>query len=205
MTAGVIGAMATGECTLAARVGGWLFRYRGYAPLPLLLVPVTAARPLTTEWWLAAIVLLTVGEAMRLAGVAAAGPETRRRTRAVQRLVTYGAFSWNRNPLYTGNFLAWVGFALLSGDPRFITAAIAIFAIVYGFIVRYEEAVLESIFGDVYIAYKRSTPRWLPRRPRLAVHGAHCWRAAWRAETSTFANYFGLAAILAAKAKFPIL
>jgi protein-S-isoprenylcysteine O-methyltransferase Ste14 len=197
--------MATGECTLAARVGGWLFRYRGYAPLPLLLFPLTAARPLTIEWWLAAMVLVAVGESMRLAGVAAAGPETRRRTRAVRRLVTYGAFSWTRNPLYTGNFLAWTGFALLSGDPRFVSVTIALFAIVYGFIVRYEEAVLESIFGDDYLAYKHSTPRWLPRRPRPMVRGAHCWRDAWRAETSTFANYVGLAMILAAKARFPIL
>jgi protein-S-isoprenylcysteine O-methyltransferase Ste14 len=195
------------EQALVPRLGGWLFRNRGYAPLPLLLVPISPSAPLTPTWWIAALVLIVTGEALRIAGVAAAGPETRRRTRAVHRLVTYGAFAWTRNPLYTGNLLAWTGFALLSGDPRFVGVAMVLFAAVYACIVRYEEAVLESIFGETYLAYKRHTPRWLPHPPPryLPTAGTHRWRAAWRAETSTFANYVGLAALLAAKARFPIL
>ncbi len=190
---------------MVPRLGGWLFRNRGYVPLPLLLVPISPSVSLTPAWWTVALMLIVAGEALRIAGVAAAGPETRRRTRAVQRLVTYGAFAWTRNPLYTGNCLVWTGFALLSGDPRFVGVAVLLFAAVYACIVRYEEAVLESIFGETYLVYKRRTPRWLPRLPPVRDTGDHRWRAAWRAETSTFANYVGLAALLAAKARFPVL
>ena len=58
---------------------------------------------------------IAVGEWIRLAGVAAAGTATRRRSRDVQRLVNYGIFGWTRNPLYIGNFLIWTGFVIASG------------------------------------------------------------------------------------------
>ena len=97
-----------------------------------------------------------LGEWIRLAGVAAAGTVTRRRSRDVQRLVTYGIFRWVRNPLYVGNFLIWMGFVVISGVLWFVPVAIVVFAIEYTFIVAYEEGVLESIFGREYLEYKRT-------------------------------------------------
>ena len=116
--------------------------------------------------------VVVAGESIRLAGVAAAGTVTRRRSRDVQRLVTYGVFGWVRNPLYVGNFLIWMGFAIISGVYWFLPLAIVIFAIEYSLIVRYEEGVLESIFGAEYLAYKQTTPRWIPRPPVSARRGS---------------------------------
>ena len=113
--------------------------------------------------------LIVFGEWIRLAGVAAAGTVTRRRSRDVQRLVTYGIFRWVRNPLYVGNFLIWMGFVVISGVLWFLPIAIVIFAIEYTLIVAYEEGVLESIFGQEYLDYKQTTPRWIPRPPRAAA------------------------------------
>ena len=125
-----------------------------------------------------------------MAGVAAAGTETRRRSRAVQRLVTYGVFSWSRNPLYNGNFVIWMGFVVISGVLWFLPVATLLFAVEYSFIVRYEEGVLESIFGDEYLAYKRRTPRWLPRFSSTPPNGdGYQWGEAWRSEISTFLQY----------------
>lgn len=187
------------ECTAAARLGAILFRNRGWLPVPFLIVPLLAPGQTSVAGWIVGGLLILVGEAIRLAGVAAAGTVTRRRSREVQRLVTYGAFAWSRNPLYNGNLLAWLGFVVISGVLWFLPAALLLFAFEYSLIVRYEEGVLESTFGDEYLAYKRSTPRWLPRPPERAVRGEHCWAEAWRSEVSTFLQYAALVLAFVAK------
>jgi hypothetical protein len=119
----------------------------------------------------------------------------------VQRLVTYGIFGWMRNPLYVGNFLIWIGFTVISGVLWFLPIAVLLFAAEYTLIVRYEEGVLESIFGDEYLAYKSRTPRWLPRPPAARESGEHDWSEAWRSEISTFLQYAVITAAFVAKAR----
>jgi protein-S-isoprenylcysteine O-methyltransferase Ste14 len=177
------------EQTQAARIGAVLFRNRGWLPVPFLAVPLLVPGHMTPNRWFIGLVLIIIGEGIRLAGVAAAGSVTRRRSRAVQRLVTYGAFGWSRNPLYNGNFLIWMGFIVISGVLWFLPVAMLIFAIEYSLIVRFEEGVLESTFGEEYLAFKRSTPRWLPRPPRGANSGEHDWAEAWKSEISTLLQY----------------
>ena len=145
--------------------------------------------------------LVVLGETWRLAGVAAAGTTTRRRSRNVQRLVTYGAFSWSRNPLYNGNFLIWIGFAVISGVLWFLPIAIVVFALEYSLIVRYEEGVLESTFGEEYLAYKRRTPRWIPRSVPASASGEYDWPQAWKSEVSTFLQYLVLLIAFAVKSR----
>jgi protein-S-isoprenylcysteine O-methyltransferase Ste14 len=183
----------------SARIGAVLFRHRGWLPVPFLLVPLLAKGDTSEMSWILGFVFIVVGEAMRLAGVAAAGTVTRRRSRTVQRLVTYGVFAWMRNPLYVGNFLLWLGFIVVSGVFWFIPVAIVLFAVEYTLIVRYEEGVLESIFGDEYLRYKDRTSRWLPRPPGVADEGEHHWTEAWRSEISTFLQYIAISAAFIAK------
>jgi len=152
-----------------------LFRHRGWLPVPFLLVPLLARGTMRPSNWIIGFVLIVIGEAIRLAGVAAAGTVTRRRSRTVQRLVTYGIFAWMRNPLYVGNFLIWIGFTVISGVLWFLPVAALLFAVEYTLIVRYEEGVLESIFGDEYLAYKTRTPRWFPSPPATREAGEHQW------------------------------
>ena len=183
----------------SARVGAVLFRHRGWLPVPFLLVPLIAHGSTDAMNWILGLAFIGIGEAIRLAGVAAAGTVTRRRSRTVQRLVTYGIFAWMRNPLYVGNFLIWLGFIVISGVFWFIPVAIVLFAIEYTLIVRYEEGVLESIFGDEYLRYKERTSRWFPRPPGTDEEGEHHWGEAWRSEVSTFLQYLAIAALFVAK------
>jgi hypothetical protein len=88
---------------------------------------------------------------------------------------------------------------VISGVLWFLPLAIALFAVEYSLIVAYEEGVLESIFGDEYLAYKRIAPRWIPRPPGQPEKGPHDWGEAWRSEISTFLQYGALAAVFAAK------
>ena len=191
--------VSAAEQTTAARFGAVLFRNRGWLPVVFLAVPLVVPARTTRAQWIAGLLLVAIGEAIRLAGVAAAGTVTRRRSRTVQRLVDYGIFAWVRNPLYIGNFLAWMGFTVISGLFWFIPVAILLFAVEYSLIVRYEEGVLESIFGAAYLAYKQRTPRWFPRPPRAAPVGEHHWGEAWKSEISTLLQYAVLIAAFVVK------
>jgi hypothetical protein len=83
----------------------------------------------------------------------------------------------------------------------FLPVAIVLFAVEYTLIVRYEEGVLESIFGQEYLAYKGRTSRWFPRPPRTPESGEHHWAEAWRSEISTFLQYVVIAGLFVAKQK----
>ena len=194
--------LSAAEQSALARAGRVLFRYRGFVPVPFLLIPLLVPGHQTLRGWLIAVAFIVVGEIIRIIGVAAAGTVTRRRSRDVQRLVTYGVFSWMRNPLYVGNFLVWIGFVVGSGVLWFLPVAVVLFAIEYTLIVRYEEGVLESIFGAEYLAYKARTPRWIPRPPRQPESGPHDFGEALRSEVSTFAQYAAIAAAFWVKARF---
>ena len=182
--------ISAAEQSLPAQIGGVLFRHRGWLPLLFLGIPLVMPGSTSPFRWEIGLALIVIGEAIRLAGVAAAGTVTRRRSRNVQRLVTYGIFAWSRNPLYNGNFLIWMGFVTISGVLWFLPIAILLFAVEYELIVRYEEGVLESTFGRDYLEYKNETPRWIPRRPRGVHHsGEYHWREAFKSEISTFLQY----------------
>jgi protein-S-isoprenylcysteine O-methyltransferase Ste14 len=190
------------ERSTSARIGARLFRARSWLPVPFLLLALLARSNATAVNWIVGALLIVPGEVIRLAGVAAAGTVTRRRSRDVQRLVTYGIFGWVRNPLYVGNFLIWMGFVVISGVPWLVPLAIVVFALEYYFIVAYEEGVLESIFGPEYLGYKKSTPRWVPRMPARRESGPHDWSEALRSEVSTFLQYVALVAVFGLKQKF---
>jgi protein-S-isoprenylcysteine O-methyltransferase Ste14 len=187
------------ESAALVRLGGWLFRHRGYLPVPFIVVPFIAHGERVLSQWVFGALFIACGEAMRLWGVAAAGAETRRRSRVVTRLVTYGPFAWMRNPLYFGNFFVWTGFSVAAGIHWFLPVAVAMFALEYTPIVRYEEAVLESTFGDEYTRYKKRTSRWIPSSPEGTATGPMSWPAAWRSERSTLIQYAVLAAVLATR------
>jgi hypothetical protein len=69
--------------------------------------------------------------------------------------------------------------------------------------VAYEEGVLESIFGETYLAYKARTPRWIPRPPRTPEESEPLrWGEALRSELSTFMQYAALVAALLLKSRF---
>ena len=82
-----------------------------------------------------------------------------------RRLVTEGPFAWTRNPIAGSHFLAVLGVALTVGSPAAIALTVLL-GVPADFIIRREERIVESRFGDAYRAYKASVPRWIPRRPR---------------------------------------
>ncbi len=196
-------AISAAEETRAARVGAWLFRCRSFLPVPIALIGLAVPGRQWLATWVIGGWFILWGELTRIAGVAAAGTVTRRRSRNVKELVTWGAFAYTRNPLYVGNALIWVGFAVMSGVAWFPLVALLLFAIEYHFIVAYEEGVLESIFGAEYLAYKAKTSRWWPLKTMgRSLRGPHHWGEAVISERSTFLQYVALVVALILKARF---
>jgi protein-S-isoprenylcysteine O-methyltransferase Ste14 len=81
-------------------------------------------------------------------------------------LLTDGPYQWSRNPMYVAALLIWSGWALFYGSVAVLVAIIVLgVAIAFG-VVPAEERKLEAQFGETYLRYKETTPRWL--RPRIA-------------------------------------
>lgn len=80
-------------------------------------------------------------------------------------LVVRGLYRWMRNPMYVGVLSVVLGEALFYEAPVLFGLVAVAFAVFHLFIVLYEEPVLREKFGDAYERYRRTVPRWLPRRP----------------------------------------
>jgi protein-S-isoprenylcysteine O-methyltransferase Ste14 len=146
--------------------GGWLFRHRTALPLPIAaaILVIPAGNDTVGVTLPAAGVAVTVlGEAIRLWGVRHIGAISRTRSERLGPLVDSGPFGYVRNPLYIGNILLWVGFALMARLWWLAPIALALLAAEYHAIVGWEERLLVQRIGDAYRDYMRRVPRWLPR------------------------------------------
>jgi protein-S-isoprenylcysteine O-methyltransferase Ste14 len=81
-----------------------------------------------------------------------------------KRLVVAGIYRYVRNPMISGVLTVLFGESLVFRSVGLAQWAIAFFVINAIYIPLFEERQLEGRFGDDYRAYKRSVPRWIPRR-----------------------------------------
>jgi protein-S-isoprenylcysteine O-methyltransferase Ste14 len=78
-------------------------------------------------------------------------------------LITEGMHKRVRHPLYSGTFLFVIGIAFLFPySKNWLASAIIIFYTVVGTI--FEERKLILQFGDAYRQYKRTVPKFIPKR-----------------------------------------
>ena len=113
-------------------------------------------------------------------------------------LATEGPYELCRNPLYLGSLLMVSGFCTLIADPLTAAALAVGFGVTIGPTIRQEEGKLGRRFGDVWVAYVRQVPTFVPRRlPRtLGPISATTWRGN-REYNALLATGLGLLAILA--------
>jgi protein-S-isoprenylcysteine O-methyltransferase Ste14 len=153
-----------------AKIGGWLFRHRTWLPLPivavLMIVPSPGASLIAV---LAGAVTVATGEAVRLWAVRQIGVISRTRSDRLGPLVRSGPFGLVRNPLYVGNLLLWIGFAISAGMLWFVPIILVVVGAEYHAIVRWEESHLEERLGESYRTYKAEVGRWLPRSRKSSL------------------------------------
>lgn len=129
--------------------------------------------PATTTAWLA-LVPVALGVALYISCVwvfATVGRGTPGPWDAPRRLVAVGPYRWVRNPIYIG------ALAVILGEAWFFTSVpLLIYAgeaaiVCHAFVIGYEELTLQRRFGDDYVTYLRTVPRWIPRRPSAVPPG----------------------------------
>jgi protein-S-isoprenylcysteine O-methyltransferase Ste14 len=103
----------------------------------------------------AGMALALIGEAIR---IWASG-----HIEKTERLATGGPYAFTRNPLYVGSALLALGVAVASASVLVVIAVAAYFAILYPPVIREESAFLAARFPDVYAAWARDVPAFLPR------------------------------------------
>ena len=76
-------------------------------------------------------------------------------------LITNGILRYTRNPMYFGILLIYVAFIFLSVSLISIALFIIVF-LVYNWMVNFEQNILEKMFGDDFLEYKKKVPKWFP-------------------------------------------
>jgi protein-S-isoprenylcysteine O-methyltransferase Ste14 len=78
-------------------------------------------------------------------------------------LCSSGPFAYIRNPLYLGNFVIGIGVAVSLNEWYGYALFFVQYALVYSFLIPYEERYLLEKFGDVYADYSTHVRRFLPK------------------------------------------
>ena len=160
------------------RQGNWLFRWRSYLPLavlvPLGIGVATMKWPFGSyrvhEYWeFLSLVVSLLGVAMRVITVAHTPRGTSGRNthgQVAESLNTTGVYSMVRHPLYVGNFLIGLGVFLIPMEGWLVAIYTLSFCIYYERIMAAEEHFLRGKFGAAFNEWAVRTPAFVPN-PRL--------------------------------------
>ena len=119
------------------------------------------ARP--TVWTiLAGCPIILIGEGIR---IWSSGYITKN-----QMLVQAGPYAFTRHPLYLGNFVIGLGFAVMTAEISLVVLYLIAFSIIYFSTIAEEEESLMNRFGQEFAEYVRQVPRFVPL-PTGAVNG----------------------------------
>jgi protein-S-isoprenylcysteine O-methyltransferase Ste14 len=77
-------------------------------------------------------------------------------------LLTSGIFQYSRNPMYLGILFLYLSMIILSISLISIVLFIII-ALIYNEMIKFEEKILEDLFGEAYKEYKQKVGRWIPK------------------------------------------
>jgi protein-S-isoprenylcysteine O-methyltransferase Ste14 len=153
--------------------------------------------------------LAFAGEAVRAWAVGYSGVTTRGDTVTAAALVTAGPYAYVRNPLYVGNFITALGFAIAftgrnSAAVRTALVASALGSMigVYSVVIPHEERYLRETFGAEFDQYVADVPPVVPRAaPAGSERGSYDPSVIGRAESRTFITFGAMLLALAFKAR----
>lgn len=179
--------------------GSWLFRHRSYLPLILIAFFLPCLGTFTylgqskflNEFWQGfclaisafglVVRIITVGRAP----IGTSGRNTREQVAST--LNSTGIYSVVRHPLYLGNYLIFMGFALWPHVWWLAVLTTCIYALYYERIMLAEEAFLRLRFGETFEKWSGETPAFIPRfrgwKPSVVPF---CWRTVAQREYNAF-------------------
>ena len=140
------------------------FKFRSYTPIPIALAIIYNSQPIL-PFNILGILLIVIGEMIRINAVRYAGGATRTRNVGAPSLCTSGPYSYTRNPLYWGNIIIYTGVTFLGGGQwmwHFVAIIIIFFIVQYHLIISLEEETLKLKFEKEYDSYIENVPKLLP-------------------------------------------
>lgn len=152
--------------------GNWLFRWRSYLPITLIIVILPAidsaefqSSKFILYYDLTALFISLTGLSIRCVVVGykpknTSGGNVRKQRAEV--LNTKGLYSVVRHPLYLGNFIIWIGISMVFRAWWMTVLIGLIFCLYYERIVFAEEEFLRKKFKDSFVQWASITPAFLP-------------------------------------------
>ena len=125
------------------------------------LLPVTRIIP--HPYHLTGIAIILSGFALTLAAnrVMLKNRTTNQPEGTPDLLVTSGPFKISRNPVYLGMTIILLGVEILLGSLSVLIFPVIFVIIIDRLFVKREEHVLENMFGERYLEYKKRVRRWI--------------------------------------------
>ena len=159
--------------------GNWLFKRRGILPLIILTAGIVVfiysksdayslfhSEPSFGDYYTLGCIFVTLlGLAVRVYTVGYTPDNTSGRNTAKQVADTLnmtGIYSTVRHPLYIGNFLMWLGIALVVQNFWFVAVFVLLYWIYYERIIYAEEQFLSRKFGETFTEWAAKTPAVIP-------------------------------------------
>ncbi|MEK7449746.1 MAG: isoprenylcysteine carboxylmethyltransferase family protein [Planctomycetota bacterium] len=145
----------------------FLFRYRAFPYLMLLPVLFLDNHWLLTDrsiiFGIGPTILL-IGVILRLWCIRYIGGAARVKDKAATKrmLVTGGPYGYCRNPIYIANIIMLAGASIMMKLLWMAPVIVITIFLWYHLIIKYEESILQNIYGEDYIRYASDTPRWMP-------------------------------------------
>ena len=154
--------------------GVWLFRWRSY--LPLLLIVLLSYPMLRFKYFMGSeagdqiweIFCLSVGlfgfliRAITIGHAPAHTSGRNTKKQVAEKLNTTGMYSIVRHPLYLGNYFMMLGVVLYPRSVWALSIYSLLFWVYYERIMYAEEAFLRRKFGDAYHEWAMKTPAFFP-------------------------------------------
>ena len=82
---------------------------------------------------------------------------------APKRLVAHGLYRYVRNPMYVGVLLTILGQGIWFESRAILWYAVIVAFFFNLFVFLYEEPTLRRKFGESYVRYCQTVPRWIPK------------------------------------------
>jgi protein-S-isoprenylcysteine O-methyltransferase Ste14 len=179
--------------------GNWLFRYRSFLPiviiLPGLYLFLIADHDVYSYLlsYKIGVVISIIGIIIRAIAVGYSAPNTSGRNTTQGQIAdsinSSGIYSLSRHPLYLGNYLMWLGLALLTWNLWFCIRFTLLFWLYYERIMFAEEDFLVAKFGSVYEDWATQTAAFIPKLSKWKKPSRpYSWTKVFYQEKSTWLN-----------------
>ncbi|MBV8216502.1 MAG: isoprenylcysteine carboxylmethyltransferase family protein [Verrucomicrobia bacterium] len=147
--------LAVAPGTVIGLIPWWISKWK-VQPMPhgFLLVRLFGALVLGTSF----LVLLDAFVRFALQGIGTPAPVL-----PTRHLVVTGFYRHVRNPMYVAVVSAIIGQSMILGNLDLVLYAALVWLVSHLFVVVYEEPTLRRKFGDEYVEFCDSVPRWIPR------------------------------------------